>query len=282
MSEENYKQALTCTACIIFTITLVLSTLFIIPINNLISNTLVLNNAVFAQISSPSSLSPSSTTGDDNNNNNSIPSARSVFDTGTITLPSSAKGFIISLPDETHELDTANRTVSHQNAHYLPTNVVIPSGTAIAFVHGDPNHIHVESVTDTSTGKVVWQTIPVKHPGASDVKIFDTPGSYSISDIKYPSMKGNITVERSTAKSTTADNNNLVVGGFFCPTSSLTKYKTDFTTDGFQVLSTYDFLSKTKQHDISGPTTLLIYSTTMPMQEALTKLVPLLGSLPYL
>jgi len=263
---------------------LVLSTLFIIPIN-LISNTLVLNNAAFAQISSPSpsSLSSSSTTGDENNNNNnSIPSARSVFDTGTISLPSSAKGFIISLPDETHELDTANRTVSHQNAHYLPSNVVIPSGTAIAFVHGDPNHIHVESVTDTSTGKVVWQTTPVKHPGASDIKIFDTPGSYSISDIKYPSMKGNITVERSTAKSITADNNNLIVGGFFCPTSSLTKYKTDFTTDGFQVLSTYDFLSKTKQHDISGPTTLLIYSTTMPMQEALTKLVPLLGSLPYL
>ncbi|MGA9171947.1 MAG: hypothetical protein WBZ20_17550, partial [Nitrososphaeraceae archaeon] len=121
MREENYKQALTCTACIIFTITVVLSTLFIIPIN-IISDTLVLNNAVFAQMSSPSSLSPSSTTGDENNNNNnnnnSIPSARSVFDTGTISLPSSAKGFIISLPDETHELDTANRTVSHQNAHY--------------------------------------------------------------------------------------------------------------------------------------------------------------------
>jgi len=230
---------------------LFLSTLFVIPIN-IISNTLVLNNAAFAQISSPSSLPPSSTTGDENNNNNnnnnnnSIPSARSVFDTGTISLPSSAKGFIISLPDETHELDTANRTISHQNAHYLPSNLVIPSGTAIAFVHGDPNHIHVESVTDTSTGKVVWQTIPVKHPGASDIKILDTPGTYSISDIKYPSMKGNITVESNTAKSTTADNNNLVVGGFFCPTSSLRKYKTDFTTAGFQVLSTYDFLTKTK------------------------------------
>jgi hypothetical protein len=129
---------------------------------------------------------------------------------------------------------------------------------------------------------VFWQTIRIRHPGASDIKIFDTPGSYRIYDIKYPSMKGTITVERSTAISTTADNKNLVVGGFFCPTSSLTKYKTDFITDGFQVLSTYDFLSKTKQRDISGPTTLLIYSTAMPMQDALTKLVPLLGSLPYL
>ena len=79
--------------------------------------------------------------------------SKSVFDTGTISLPSSAKGFIISLPDETHELDTANRTVSHQNAHYLPSNVVIPSDTAIAFVHGNPNHIHVESVTDTRSRK---------------------------------------------------------------------------------------------------------------------------------
>lgn len=280
MQKGIYKQAFRYTSCI-FAI-LVLSTLPIMHINNIISNTLTLNK-VFAQ-TSPSSLSSpsSSVSSSGEKNSNGIPSAKSVFDTGTVSLPSSVKGFIISLPDETHELDTANRTISHQNAHYLPSNLVIPSGTAVAFVHGDPNHIHVESVTDAnannnSTGKVFWQTTRIRHPGASDIKIFDTPGSYSISDIKYPSMKGTITVE-SNAKST----GNLVVGGFFCPTPSLTKYKTDFTTAGFQVLSTYDFLSKTKQHDISGPTTLLIYSTTMPMQDALTKLVPLLGSLPYL
>jgi plastocyanin len=274
MQKGNYKQAFTYTSCI-FAL-LVLSTLSIMHIS-IISNTLTLNK-VFAQTSSSSlSSSSSSVSSSGEKNSNGIPSAKSVFDTGTVSLPSSVKGFIISLPDETHEPDTANRTISHQNAHYLPSNLVIPSGTAVAFVQGDPNHIHVESVTDTSTGKVFWQTTPIRHPGASDIKIFDTPGSYSISDIKYPSMKGTITVE-SNAKST----GNLVVGGFFCPTPSLAKYKTDFTTAGFQVLSTYDFLSKTKQRDISGPTTLLIYSTTMPMQEALTKFLPLLGSLPYL
>jgi plastocyanin len=278
MQKGNYKQYKLMPVCIIFATILILSSILsIVHISiSIISNTL-LNNAAFAQ----SSSLPSSSIARINN----IPSAKSVFDTGTVSLPSSVKGFIISLPDETHEFDTANRTMSHQNAHYLPSNLVIPSGTAIAFVHGDPNHIHVESVTDTSTGKVFWQTTRIRHPGASDIKIFDTPGSYSISDIKYPSMKGTITVESNNAKkSSTADNNsnNLVVGGFFCPTPSLAKYKTDFTTAGFQVLSTYNFLSKTKQHDISGPTTLLIYSTTMPMQDALTKLVPLLGSLPYL
>jgi plastocyanin len=293
MQNGNCKQALAYTSCI-FAI-LILSTLSIIHISSIISNSLTLNK-VFAQTSLSSSSSSSSlSSSSEKNSNGIIPSAKSVFDTGTVSLPSSVKGFIISLPDETHEFDSSNRTISHQNAHYLPSNLVIPStGTAVAFVHGDPNHIHVESVTDTSTGKVFWQTIPVKHPGASDIKTFDTPGSYSISDIKYPSMKGTITVESNAKKSSSsttaaADNNNnnnnnknLVVGGFFCPTPSLTKYKTDFTTAGFQVLSTYNFLSKTKQHDISGPTTLLIYSTTMPMQDALTKLVPLLGSLPYL
>jgi hypothetical protein len=85
-----------------------------------------------------STSSPSAT----NNNNSSgpvslnIPTAKSVFETGTLSLPSSVKGFIISLPDETHELDTANKTISHKNAHYLPTNLIIPSGASIAFVHG--------------------------------------------------------------------------------------------------------------------------------------------------
>lgn len=208
-----------------------------------------------------------------------IPTAKSVFDTGTMLLPSSVKGFIISLPDETHELDTANKTISHKNAHYLPTNLIIPNGTSIAFVHGDPNHIHVEVVRDNSTnGNVVWQTIPVKHPGSSDIKVLPTSGFFSISDPKYPSMKGTITVQKENVHSGA----NLVLGGFFCPTPSLANYKSEFAANSFQILSQFSFLSKTRQADIAGPTTLLIYSTSMPMQEALTKLIPMLGSLPYL
>jgi plastocyanin len=207
-----------------------------------------------------------------------IPSAKSVFETGTMLLPSTVKGFIISLPDETHELDTANKTISHKNAHYLPTNLIIPNGTSIAFVHGDPNHIHVEVIRDNSTnGSVVWQTIPVKHPGSSDVKALPAAGFYAVSDPKYPSMKGTITVQKNVQS-----HGNLVIGGFFCPTPSLAKYKSDFAANGFQILSQFSFLSITKQADIAGPTTLLIYSTTMPMQDALTKLLPMLGSLPYL
>jgi hypothetical protein len=111
-----------------------------------------------------------------------------------MSLPASVSGFIIDIPDEAHHPLTDNKTMSLKNAHYIPSTFVIPSGTAIAFVHGDPNHIHSEIVKDTSTGNAVWQTIPVIHPGGSDTKILG-PGSYTISDQKYsPPMSGNITV----------------------------------------------------------------------------------------
>ena len=59
----------------------------------------------------------------------------------------------------------------------LASAVFLPSGNAIAFVHSDPNHIHSEILKDTSTGNVVWHTIPIKHPGGSDTRIL-TPASY--------------------------------------------------------------------------------------------------------
>src|ERR1044072_4537238 len=104
-------------------------------------------------------------------NDTGIPTAKSVYDTGAMSLPASVSGFIIDIPDESHHPLTDNKTMSLKNAHYIPSTLVIPSGTAIAFVHGDPNHIHSEIVKDTSTGNAVWQTIPVRHPGGSDSKI---------------------------------------------------------------------------------------------------------------
>jgi hypothetical protein len=228
------------------------------------------NNLAYSQLSDKSnSNAGSALTGV------AAPDAKSVFNTGMLSLPSTVKGFIFYIPDEAHHPPTDNKTISPNNANYIPTNLAIPKGASIAFVHGDPNHIHVEILKNTKTGQVVWQTTPVTHPGASDVKVLD-PGSYSISDKKYTNMKGTVTVGGNTQS-----NGDLTLGGFFVPTPSLSKYKTDFASAGFQVLSTFDFLSKTVQKDISGPTTLMIYSTHLPIQDAITKLKPLIVSLPY-
>jgi hypothetical protein len=89
-------------------------------------------------------------------------------------------------------------------------------------------------------------------------------------------MGGNITVQGNINSK-----GDLVVGGFFAPTPSLAKYKADFASAGFQILSEYNFLSKVVQKDIAGPTTLLVYSTTMPIQDAIIDLKPIIASLPY-
>jgi len=223
----------------------------------------------------------SQTTGNSNTNiartltGVAVPDAKSVFNTGMLSLPSTVKSFIVYIPDEAHHPPTDNKTISPNNANYIPTNLAIPRGANIAFVHGDPNHIHVEILKENKTGQIVWQTTPVTHPGASDVKVLN-PGSYDISDKKYTNMKGTITVD-----SNTQSKGDLTLGGFFVPTSSLSKYKADFAYAGFQVLSTFDFLSKTVQKDISGPTTLMIYSTHLPIQDAIAKLKPLIVSLPH-
>jgi plastocyanin len=187
----------------------------------------------------------------------------------------SFSGVIISLPDEAHHPDSDNLAISPANAHYLPSNLVIPSGTAIAFVHGDPNHEHSEIVTDSS-GNLVWTTNTISHPGATDSKVLP-PGTYTITDSKYDPMKGTITVEPNV-KST----GNLITGAIFAPTSSLEKYRSQFQSAGFQIASTFDFTSAvTEQKDLRGPTTLIVYSTSQPLDDAKTKLLPILKSLPY-
>jgi len=73
----------------------------------------------------------------------------------------------------------------------------------------------------------------------------------------------------------------LTVGGIFVPTDSLAKYKSDFTSAGFQVISNHNFVSKTSQKDISGPNTLLLYSTHTPIENAIANLKSIIDSLPY-
>ncbi|MFL6365731.1 MAG: hypothetical protein ACJ719_11095, partial [Nitrososphaeraceae archaeon] len=57
-------------------------------------------------------------------NNNGIPTAKSVYDTGRMSLPASVSGFIIYIPDESHHPLTDNKTMSLKNAHYIPSNLV--------------------------------------------------------------------------------------------------------------------------------------------------------------
>jgi len=207
---------------------------------------------------------------------NSIPTAQSIFDSGTMTLPSSVKGVIIFIPDEAHHPSTDQKTISPKNPNYLPNTLEIPEGTEVAFVHNDPGHVHVGIVKDKD-GNMVWTSIPVKFPEGSDSKTLSVSGSpYSISDKQYsPPMQGKIVV--TPEKSTGA----LTVGGFFCPTKQLPDCKSQFSKAGLKILSEHNFKTKSVQKDISGANSLLIYSTTLPVKDAIASLGPIIKSLPY-
>jgi plastocyanin len=207
---------------------------------------------------------------------NSIPIAKSIFDSGTMTLPSSVKGIIILIPDEAHHPPADQKTISPKNPNYLPNKLEIPEGTEVAFVHNDPGHLHVGIIKDKD-GNTVWTTNPVKFPDGSDSRTLSVSGSpYGISDKQYsPPMEGKIVV--TAEKSTGA----LTVGGFFCPTKQLPDCKSQFSKAGFKILSEHNFNTKSVQKDISGPNTLLIYSTKLPVKDAITSLGPIIKSLPY-
>ena len=135
---------------------------------------------------------------------------------------------------------------------------------------------HVGIVKDKD-GIALWTTIPVEFPDGSDTKTLSVSGSpYSISDEQYnPPMEGKIVV---TSEKSTGD---ITVGGFFCPTKQLPECKSEFSNTGFQILSEHNFETKSVQKDISGPNTLLIYSTSLPIKDAITSLGPIIKSLPY-
>ena len=270
------------TNILILVISVFLASVLIVGIGNL-------NELTYAQAGSPfdngstsdasteSTMTASQTNMTSNNTwSDSIPTAQSVYDTGVMSLPSSVKGVIVFIPDEAHHPASDDKTISPKNPNYLPATLEVPEGTEVAFVHDDPGHIHVGIIKDKD-GNAAWTTTPVKFPDGSDTKSLPSTGSpYSISDKQYsPPMEGKIVVtpEKSTGT--------LTVGGFLCPTAQMSDCKSQLTKAGFDILSEHNFDTKSVQKDISGPNTMLIYSTTTPIKDALNSLGPIIKSLPY-
>jgi hypothetical protein len=267
---------------------LILMTIFTIA-----NSSTVFSSVVFAQniinntSQSFSSLSASNT----NTKQDSIPSAESVYQSQSMILPPSVRTFIWYVVNEAHE-NERHKYVSDHNPIYIPTNLVVPQGTAITFLDADAPwdtpHPHTINIMDSS-GNMVYTTGKMDYTNSSTPKVLPA-GKYSVMDTKYAWMKGNITVS-SSQKST----GNLVVGGFYAPTNQVANnkdndggvhsgwlgyYKTEFPKNGFTILSEYNFHYATCRYCPGGfwpdqktaDHTLLIYSTDQPILVALAKL----------
>ena len=233
-----------------------------------------------------------------------IPSAESVYQSQSMVLPPSVKLFVWYIVNEAHE-DSGpehHKYVSDHNPIYLPTNVVIPQGTAVSFLDADAPwdtpHPHSINIMDSS-GNVVYTTGKMDYTNASNPKVLPA-GKYSVADAKYNWMKGTITVS-SSQKST----GNLVVGGFYTPTNQVANnkdndggahpgwlgyYKTEFPNNGFNILNLFDFHYATCKYcpgefwpdQKTADHTLLIYSTEQSTDQALAKLTKMVWNNVYI
>ena len=66
-----------------------------------------------------------------------IPSADSVHISESMKIPPSIGTFVILIANEAHEnwSDERHKLITDKNSYYLPTNIIIPNGTAIAILH---------------------------------------------------------------------------------------------------------------------------------------------------
>src|SRR6476620_3486951 len=228
-----------------------------------------------------------------------IPSAESVYASQSITLPPTVKSFVWYIVDEAHEnTDTSSRKkVSDHNPDYLPTNVVMSQGTSLVFLDADAPwdspHPHTINILDSSSGNVVYSTGKLDYTNSSKPTILPV-GKYEIKDIKYPWMKGTLTItDNNNVRS--GSSSNLIIGGFYTPTNQVTNkldndgrshpgwlgyYISEFPKNGFSILNKYDFHYATCKYCPGGfwpdqktaDHTLIIYSTSQPLTEALSKL----------
>jgi hypothetical protein len=237
---------------------------------------------------------------------NVIPNAESVFNSESMTLPSSLPAdatVMVFIPNEAHESleDERHKLITDHNPYFIPTNLVIPQGTAISFINADapwdtPNP-HTINIIDNS-GETVYSTEVLQYTNSSEPKILDV-GKYTMIDSENEFMKGTITVitdqESISSISSSNGSNSLIVGGFYTPTNEvenkqdndgvfhpgwLNYYKEEFPKNGFNILSEYNFNYAICDYcpggywpdNKSGDHTLIIYNTDQPFSVAVDRL----------
>jgi hypothetical protein len=213
----------------------------------------------------------------------------------SLKVPPSVGTFIILIANEAHEnwSDEKQKLITDKNAYYIPTDLIIPKGTAVLFLHADapwdtPNPHTIE--LQDSAGNAVYTTGQLDYTNSSKPIALSSPGTYNIVNKAYDTKEAKITVLDNETS-----NGNLILGGFYAPTNqvedikdndgvshpgSLQYYREEFNKNGFNILSEYNFTYASCDYcpgefwpdNKSGDHTLILYSTQQSLPEALDKL----------
>ena len=71
--------------------------------------------------------------------NSTIALAESLHVSESLEVAPSVGTFVILIPNEAHEnwSDEKHKLITDKNSYYVPTNLIVPNGTAIVFLHAD-------------------------------------------------------------------------------------------------------------------------------------------------
>ncbi len=235
----------------------------------------------------------------------SIPIAQTVYESQSISLPKTVGTFVWYIVNEAHEDTHKEPQKLMSNHNPIPTKLTILEGVSILFLDTDAPwdnpHPHTIEITDNSSGKVVYSTGKLDYTDNSKPAVLPA-GKYVAGDTAYPWMKGAIAVLPNPEKNT---GNNLTVGAFLAPTNQVADkkdndggihpgwlgyYKTELPKNGFKILSEFDFHyavcsycpGKFWPDQKTGDHTLIIYSTTQPLDLGLQKLAKMVRDNVYI
>jgi hypothetical protein len=145
-----------------------------------------------------------------------IPTAKSVYKSESMILPSFVGSFIILIANEAHESwqDEKHKLITDKNPYYIPKVLVIPDGTNITFLDADAPwdtlHPQMIDITNNRDGNVIYTTGALDYTNSSESTMLPV-GNYNIINTEYKAEKGTIMVTNQKSKG------NLIVGGFYTP-----------------------------------------------------------------
>jgi len=226
--------------------------------------------------------------------------ASSIYETKSISLGNNIKNLVILIPNEGHESQNVgdqSYDQRHINQPYVPQNVIVSKGTAVAWFNGDVDHDHKITLTgqNNNLGSTAFDSDVFAYNTVSQPVVMNNTGSFGYyqadvnnEDTDYV-MNGTINVVDQSENpniSTTGNTGNLssanidTVGTLMVPTEDLATYTSDLENGGFSVLSTHNF------NDIRGgdQQTLITWGTssgTNSLENAASQLAGITPTLPY-
>jgi len=226
--------------------------------------------------------------------------ALNVSETKSMSLGNNIKNLVILIPNEGHESQNVgdqSYDQRHINQPYVPQNVIVSKGTAVAWFNGDVDHDHKITLTgqNNNLGSTAFDSDVFAYNTVSQPVVMNNTGSFGYyqadvnnEDTDYV-MNGTINVVDQSENpniSTTGNTGNLssanidTVGTLMVPTEDLATYTSDLENGGFSVLSTHNF------NDIRGgdQQTLITWGTssgTNSLENAASQLAGITPTLPY-